>query len=194
MADNESSGKQCSGAREYHLRPVSHSDAEALATLGRESFCAAFSELYSDDDLRAFLKQVYDRAVVESEIADPAFIHCLVDLDGKLLGYCKLQQPSGYSDNTKAKNPIALNQIYTAPGMTGQGVGAALMEWAISEARSRECDAIQLSVWSGNVAAQKFYRRYGFEKTADIYFWVGSQRDDEFLFELKLGGQKGDLG
>jgi len=35
-------------------------------------------------------------------------------------------------------------------------------------------------------AAQAIYRRHGFDKVADIYFWVGNQRDDEFLFELRL--------
>ena len=186
MADANTSGTLAGGAQSYILRPASHSDAETLASLGRESFIAAFPGLYSEEDLQAFLTQVYEPDVVAEEIADPTLTHCLADRDGELLGYCKLQQPSGYLDESDAKNPIALNQIYTAPGLTGQGVGAALMDWTIAEARDRKCDAIQLSVWSGNLGAQKFYRRYGFEKIADIYFWVGSQRDDEFLFELKL--------
>ena len=30
------------------------------------------------------------------------------------------------------------------------------------------------------------YQRYGFGKIADIGFWVGEQRDAEFLYELRL--------
>jgi ribosomal protein S18 acetylase RimI-like enzyme len=41
-------------------------------------------------------------------------------------------------------------------------------------------------VWSENFAAQKFYARHGFSKIADIGFMVGSQRDEEFLLELRL--------
>jgi ribosomal protein S18 acetylase RimI-like enzyme len=70
--------------------------------------------------------------------------------------------------------------------MTGRGVGAALMDWALSEARALGRDAVQLSVWSENFAAQRFYARYGFSKLADIGFMVGNQRDEEFLLELRL--------
>ncbi|MEC8178679.1 MAG: GNAT family N-acetyltransferase, partial [Pseudomonadota bacterium] len=65
-------------------------------------------------------------------------------------------------------------------------IGAALMDWAMAEARERGHDAVQLSVWSENFGAQRFYQRYGFAKIADIDFWVGNHRDDEFLYELRL--------
>ena len=60
------------------------------------------------------------------------------------------------------------------------------MDWALTEARSRGADEIQLSVWSGNDGAQRFYARYGFVHVADVTFRVGSQLDDEFLLSLKL--------
>ena len=56
----------------------------------------------------------------------------------------------------------------------------------MAEARAYQADAIQLSVWSGNTDAQRFYARYGFAKAADIEFWVGEQCDEEFLFALRL--------
>lgn len=121
-----------------------------------------------------------------SEIADPQFIHRLADDGTRLLAYCKMQLPSPYAELSDALRPTALNQLYTQPDIVGRGVGAALMDWAIGEARNHACDAIQLSVWSENYGAQRFYTRYGFAKIADIDFWVGSQRDEEFLFELKL--------
>ena len=60
------------------------------------------------------------------------------------------------------------------------------MDWALGEARALDADAVQLSVWAENHAAQRFYARYGFGKIADIDFYVGSHRDEEFLFELRL--------
>lgn len=172
--------------RDFSLRPALPSDVQPLADLGHESFCAAFQHLYRPDDLDGFLKQAYAPEVVAREIADPQYVHSLADDGNRLLGYCKMQQPSGYTGESDARNPIALNQLYTQPDLVGRGVGAALMEWAIDEARDRGCDAIQLSVWSGNFGAQRFYERYGFRKIADIEFWVGSQCDEEFLFELRL--------
>ena len=56
------------------------------------------------------------------------------------------------------------------------------MDWVLADARTEGADEIQLSVFSGNTDAQRFYHRYGFAKVADIHFMVGEQRDEEFLF------------
>lgn len=170
------------------LRPALPEDAAALARLGRESFCAAFEHLYRPEDLAAFLEQVYSPAAVAEEIADPAFTHRLAeDAPGAgLTAFVKLRHPSWYAEHSDAANPIALGQLYTAPERTGEGLGAALMDWALAEARAGGHDAVQLSVWSENYGAQRFYQRYGFAKIADIDFWVGEQRDAEFLYELRL--------
>ncbi|KLI65152.1 acetyltransferase [Aurantiacibacter marinus] len=170
------------------LRPASLSDAENLAHLGRTSFCAAFAHLYRTEDLGIFLDQAYSVEAVAAEIADPAVTHRLAQdsEDGALTGFVKIKQPSGYEELSDAANPLGLGQLYCDPDRIGEGIGGALMEWALAEARTRQCDAIQLSVWSENFGAQRFYARYGFTKIADIDFWVGLHRDDEFLYELRL--------
>lgn len=170
------------------LRPATLSDAEPLADLGRDSFCAAFAHLYRTEDLHTFLAAAYDPVKVAGEIANPAFAHRLaVDKGtGRLIGFCKMRQPSEYARHSDAARPIALCQLYTAPDVTGQGIGAALMDWALAHARQAGADAVQLSVWAENHGAQRFYARYGFAKIADIDFWVGNHRDDEFLLERRL--------
>ncbi|MFC3099091.1 GNAT family N-acetyltransferase [Alteraurantiacibacter palmitatis] len=170
------------------LRPATPADAVPLADLGRDSFCAAFAHLYRAEDLNAFLAAAYDPAKVAGEIADPAYSHCLAvdEGDGRLLGFCKMRQPSAYAHHSDAARPMALCQLYTAPDATGRGIGAELMDWALSHARETGADAVQLSVWAENLGAQRFYARYGFAKIADIDFWVGQQRDEEFLLELRL--------
>jgi len=168
------------------LRPSTLDDVPALAALGRTSFCAAFEDLYRPEDLQTFLEQAYCEEAVGIEIAAPEYIHRLAEDASGLVGFCKMRDPSGYAEYSDAKNPIALGQLYTAPEMTGSGIGGALMDWALAEARERGADAIQLSVYSENFGAQRFYQRYGFTKIADIGFWVGKQRDAEFLYELRL--------
>ena len=170
------------------LRPASIADAEALARLGRESFCHAFEHLYRKEDLDTFLQQAYSVEAVSAEISDPAVTHQLTeDAPGSgLTAYIKVKQPSPYREYSDAANPLCLGQLYTDPARTGQGLGAALMDWCLDLARDRQCDAIQLSVWSENYGAQRFYQRYGFGKIADIGFWVGEQRDEELLYELRL--------
>lgn len=169
------------------LRPALPEDVAALAALGRDSFVAAFGHLYREEDLGAFLLQCYSFEAVAQEIADPAHRHRLaVDNDGSLAGFCKVRFPSAYAEYSDAARPMALQQLYTDPGRTGRGIGARLMDWALGEARALGADAVQLSVWAENFAAQRFYARYGFAKIADIDFYVGSHRDQEFLLELRL--------
>lgn len=168
------------------LRPPSAADVPALATLGRDSFVAKFGPLYRPEDLADFLEGTYSHAVVAAELANPERRYCIAADDDGLAGYCKLAVPSSLAGHGDARRPIEIKQLYTAAGRTGQGIGAALMDWALAEAGAHDADAIQLSVFSGNADAQRFYRRYGFAKTADIDFWVGSQRDAEFLFTLRI--------
>ncbi len=92
--------------------------------------------------------------------------------------------PSGLIRNRSI--PASSVSCIARPRLPELGVGAALLDHAIAEARTRGCDAMQLSVYGENFGAQRFYQRYGFAHVADIDFWVGSHRDDEFLYELAL--------
>ncbi len=170
-----------------HLRQATIDDVPALAALGRESFTAAFGHLYSPGDLAAFLAEVHDEAAVAEEVAGTECRHrlALAD-DGTLLGYCKLRHPSKLAALSSAADPLELGQLYCAGSATGQGVGAALMEWALVEAEAGGHDAMVLSVYSENYGAQRFYARYGFARTADTTFRVGEQLDAEFVFEKRF--------
>ncbi|TRD11761.1 GNAT family N-acetyltransferase [Erythrobacter insulae] len=168
------------------MRPARLNDVPGLALLGKESFCATFEHLYSADDLNKFLATAYCEKTIRAQIAMLGISHCLAQENESLIGFCKMSAPSDYAHHSDAKNPIALNQLYTAPDRTGEGIGAALMDWALNHARVANHDAIQLSVYSENFGAQRFYTRYGFTKIADITFEVGEQIDEEFLMELRL--------
>lgn len=168
------------------LREATPADIPALSALGRDSFVEKFGHMYRPEDLAVFLEETHAEAVVASELAHPERRYRLAEIDGALAGYCKLAIPSTLAAFDTAARPIEIKQLYTAPGMTGKGLGAALMDWALAEARAYAADAIQLSVWSGNEGAQRFYARYGFSKAADIDFAVGAQIDHEFLFVLRL--------
>ena len=164
------------------LRPALPADAAALAALGRDSFVAKFGTLYRPEDLATFLAQTHSDEVVAREIANPQARYRLAERDDALAGYCKLGLACGWPEYARGRHAIELKQLYTAPGATGGGIGAALMEWALGEARELGADEVQLSVFSGNTDAQRFYHRHGFAHVADTHFWVGEQCDDEFLF------------
>jgi ribosomal protein S18 acetylase RimI-like enzyme len=170
------------------LRPAAEADATALAQLASDAFVAAFGPLYKPEDLAAFLAENRTPAKYLAHLADPATLIQLAEVNGALAAYCLIVRGEGHDEQAEPRpeRPVFLSQLYCDGAATGQGLGARLMDWAIAESRAWGADAIQLSVFSENHGAQRFYRRYGFAHVADISFWVGNQRDHEFLYELKL--------
>jgi ribosomal protein S18 acetylase RimI-like enzyme len=170
------------------LRPATPADAPALAKLGTDAFVATFGHLYSRENLAMFLDEYRTAEKYAGDMRDPGTRIVLAEADGRLLGYSLLVLGKGLDERPPPQpaRRAFLSQLYCAPGGTGQGVGAALIERVIAEAREWGADALQLTVYSENFGAQRFYARYGFAKVADTSFWVGNHRDDEFLYELRL--------
>ncbi len=169
------------------LRHATPADTAALADLGRRAVSAKFQHLYKPEDFATFLGQAHSEEKVAKEIADPGMRIAVIEEDGALVAFCKLvlqsTMPAGHSD---ARAPLELKQLYTDPVRIGGGFGAKLMDWALAQAEDVGADEIQLSVYSENPEAQRFYHRYGFAKIADIEFWVGSHCDPEFLYARRL--------
>jgi ribosomal protein S18 acetylase RimI-like enzyme len=170
------------------LRPISLADLDALVALSRRAFTDAFGHLYAAEDLATFLDTYRAPGRFVAMIDDPEAMVLVADEDGALAGYCTVQFGRGFAERSEPRpaRPCMLGQLYCSAEATGKGIGAAMLERAIEEARIRGCDAMQLSVYSENFGAQRFYQRYGFRHVADIDFWVGNHRDDEFLYELAL--------
>lgn len=168
------------------LRPATAADVPALTALARESFVDAFGHMYSPEDLSAFLSEYKSPAAVVAQVDDCDGALQLAEADGALLAFCKLSFSVSWPEHARGNRVGELKHLYAASSATGTGVGTALMDWAMGEFAVRGCDEVQLSVWSGNHGAQRFYARYGFEKVADVTFRVGEQIDEEYLFAKLL--------
>lgn len=170
-----------------NLRLAAPADTAALAELGRRAVTAKFEHLYRPEDFATFMEGAHSEAKVGKELADAGMRIAVLEEGGTLIAFCKLvltsTLPSQYSD---ARAPLELKQLYTDPARIGGGLGSRLMDWAMTEARLLGADEIQLTVYSENPEAQRFYHRYGFAKIADIEFWVGTHCDPEFLYARKL--------
>lgn len=167
---------------ELILRAATEADIPALSRLATDSFIAKFGHLYSEENLNAFLEESLSEPAIAAELANPARIYRLAEADGRLVGYCKIGLTCGFPDHARGSNVMELKQLYTDPNATGMGIGGALMDWAMGEFSARKADEVQISVYAYNDGGHRFYRRYGFDKVADITFRVGDHIDPEFLF------------
>jgi ribosomal protein S18 acetylase RimI-like enzyme len=169
------------------LRDANPADVPALSRLASEAFIAKFGHLYSAENLDAFLTESLSEAAILAELADPSRLYQLAaNESGALLGFAKIGLTCGFPDHARGNRVMELKQLYTAPDATGQGIGAALMDWAMDQFAARGADEVQISVYAENHGAHRFYARYGFDKVADITFRVGDHIDPEFLFARML--------
>jgi diamine N-acetyltransferase len=168
------------------LRPATPADAEAIAQLGTRAFVAKFGHLYSPANLERFLSESHVAAKVVRELADPGMAVAVIEQDGAIVAFCKVTFASTLPSHSAAQRPFELKQLYTDPDLLGRGLGARLMDWALDQARGAGADEVQLSVYSDNPEAQRFYARYGMTKIADITFQVGDHVDAEFMMAVPL--------
>lgn len=169
------------------LRAATLADIPALSALAIDAFKAKFAALYSAEDLATFLAEALEQGPVAAELANPARVYQLAEVEGRLMGFAKIGLTCGFPDHARGHKAMELKQLYTAADATGMGIGGALMDWAMAQFAARGADEAQISVYSENLGAHRFYERYGFEKVADITFKVGEQLDPEFLFAKLLG-------
>ena len=166
------------------------SEAGALAELGRTSFVDAFGDLYSAEDLDQFLRETKSDAVMLEQLSDPRIVFRVAEREGDMVGFCKLVLDCSLDFDFGERSAMELANLYLRGSETGGGVGSALMDWAKLEAERHGYDLIALSVWQGNHAGQRFYRRHGFEWLADTVFIVGQQVDEEYLFALDMNASQ----
>ncbi len=171
------------------IRRATIADVEALAILKRATFHQTFVEgfaiPYPPADRALFEEATYGVAVIAGELADADHATWVVEAeDGALVAYvhagpCKLPHPD------VQPGEVELYQLYMLREWQGGGLGRALMERALGwmEGRSAQDGGGRqwLGVWSGNLRAQRFYARYGFEQVGTYDFAVGDHRDHEFI-------------
>lgn len=168
------------------LRPANSADLPALSRLAIDSFVAKFGALYSADDLADFLAENLCEAAFAADLANPDRLIQLAERDGELLAFAKISLVCSFPEYARGKRTMELKQLYADAAATGMGIGGQLMDWAMDQFTRRGADEVQLSVYSENYGAHRFYARYGFAKVADVTFKVGEQLDPEYLYARML--------
>lgn len=93
-----------------------------------------------------------------SALAHPSITFFTAREDGELLGIGALKDLEGAGGEIKS--------MRTAPDHTGRGVGRAILDAIIAEARGRDYEALWLETGTGSdfVAANTLYDRTGFQE------------------------------
>jgi len=92
--------------------------------------------------------------------ADPAHLLLVAESGGEVIGTMQLSFLPGLARRGALRAQI--EAVRVASGARGSGLGAAMMTWAIEEARRRGCALVQLTSDKSRTDAHRFYERLGF--------------------------------
>lgn len=167
-------------------RPAVPADGAELSAMAKRVFTDTFGSLYRASDLAEFLDRAFGVDGLPSQIDDPAFQIRLATHEGQIVGFAKLGPNALPFPDAESANAVELYQLYVLGAYHGEGIGPALMDWTIAEARARGADTLTLSVYVDNHRAQAFYKRYGFVDVGRYDFPVGEHLDEDRLMVLAL--------
>jgi [ribosomal protein S18]-alanine N-acetyltransferase len=92
----------------------------------------------------------------------------------------------GFFAGWVVEDELHVNNIAAHPDYRRIGVGSALMEWAIDEAKLRGVKYVLLEVRASNEVAQLLYRRLGFNFVARRRDYYRGPTEDALVMKLQL--------
>jgi GNAT superfamily N-acetyltransferase len=164
------------------LRYATAADNVLLAELGAQTFRDTFGPDNTLEDMRAYLAGAFGPEKQAAELADPATIFLIVENRYLAVGYARLKA-GDCPACIAGSRPIEIVRLYSRQDWIGRGVGPALMEACLAEARKQSCDRIWLDVWERNTRARAFYARWGFVEVGTQAFQLGGDLQNDILMQ-----------
>ena len=146
------------GGQSAVLREATLADVpELVALLAADQLGASRDGIADETDLAAY------RAAAAAIDGDPAHLLVVAEVAGLAAGTIQLSFLPGLARRGALRAQI--EAVRVAPAARGGGLGAAMMTWAIDEARRRGCALVQLTSDKSRSDAHRFYQRLGFTAT-----------------------------
>ena len=91
---------------------------------------------------------------------DPNIQLVVAEQGGAVVGCLQLCILPGLSSQGASR--ALIEDVRVATHCRSRGIGELLVQWAVAQARSRECKLVELLTHNTRVDAQRFYKRLGF--------------------------------
>jgi GNAT superfamily N-acetyltransferase len=144
-----------SGPSRVRLRTATEEDVPTVvALLAADQLGVTRDGVGDDGDLAAYT------AAFRAIDSDPAHLLVVAEQDGRIVGTFQLSFLPGLARRGALRAQI--EAVRVAAEARGGGLGAAMMAWAIEEARRRGCALVQLTSDKSRADAHRFYEGLGF--------------------------------
>lgn len=164
-AGARSAGDACAAADARAAAPAGLDGAPGVVVRrARREDVPAIVALLSDDVLGRAREDGDELApyltAFERVDTDPAHLLVVAEQAGEVVGTLQLTELPGLSHRGASRAQV--EAVRVASDLRGQGLGRALVLWAVEESRARGCAVVQLTSSKERTAAHRFYERLGF--------------------------------
>lgn len=167
------------------IRLCTMDDLNELCALSISTFYETFAPMNTPEGMKNYLATSFDEAKFRRELSDSNTSFFFVYSGEELAGYMKLNEAPSQSDVNDSAS-LEIERIYVLSKYQGEGIGALLMDKAISAAVERGKEYIWLGVWEKNEKALAFYKKHEFRKIGEHSFVIGSDVQTDHLMRLDL--------
>ncbi len=133
----------------------------------RQNDLAALIALYGDDDIGVTREAMEPDDAYQTAFdtiqSDPNHVLVVGELDAKIVATLLLSFLPGLSRHGAWRAQIEAMRV--SSDLRGQGIGQAMLDWSIAEARKRGCALVQLTSDRRRADAHRFYEQAGFAPT-----------------------------
>ena len=164
------------------IRRATPSDAILLAELGARTFSETFAADNNPEDMAAYLAASFSPERQAAELSDPLSTFLIAEVEGSAAGYAMVR-PGEIPEQVSGERPIELVRLYVAREWQGRGVGPALMQACMDEARRQDFRTVWLGVWEHNHRARAFYSKWNFHEVGAHVFQLGIDPQNDILME-----------
>lgn len=141
-------------AQAVSIRPARREDVAAIVAMLADDHLGRARERVEDP-----LPASYYEALARVE-RDPNLTLVVAESAGRLVGCLQLAILPGLSSQGASRG--LLEDVRVASDCRSRGIGEQLVQWAVTEAKARGCNLVELLTHQTRVDAQRFYKRLGF--------------------------------
>ncbi len=161
------------------------SNLELLTYISRQTFVDAFEKDNNSDDFMIYIDSAFSKNQIESELLNPNTEFYFVYDAEILVGYFKINENEAQAE-PYGKDALELSRIYVWKQFQGQHLGKRILKKIIDIAITKQKSYMWLGVWQLNMNAVRFYERHGFTKFDSHSFYIGNDRQTDWLMRLDL--------
>lgn len=160
-------------------------DLDSLVEISKSTFITSFEKVNNPDDFKTYITSAFEKEKVKSELLNPHSTFYFAYLDEKLVGYFKLNEKDAQNEQFEDTS-IELERIYVKEAFQGRQIGKKMLFKVIEIAKTKEVTFLWLGVWEHNDAAIRFYKRHNFEKFSTHPYYLGSDKQTDWILKLDL--------